>query len=259
VVAAIDPSDTVNLGFGDPAAAIIYTFAFTCLGAPTPASLGGTVIFYGLINRYDANNPTLDLSQQLYTSAARGLLASTTPNPNGSLMPISCVGIGGGANETVWPDVGANLCSLTVSAGDTVALCGLYARMPLGPVPAACTTNTTDFANLSAIYPGDTDLTTGQADPYIAYQGNGQRLLTVSVVDTVANTPAGAMTVLGFRQFLLEPNSTGTFDPSDTKGRFVAQYVGSPAPVSQGYIDDRFGLGCPAPVTSGVSKVVLNQ
>lgn len=258
VVAAIDSADPVNFGFGDPTAGIVYTFAFTCLGTPTPASLGGPVVFYGLIDRWDQNNATLDITQQLYTSAARGLIGSTDPNPNGSTMPISCVGISSGPNETIWPNVVPTTCPTTVSAGVTAALCGLYARMPLGAVPTACTTDVTDFANLSAIYPGDTDLASGQADPYAGYQGNGQRLLTISIVDTLPNAPSGTMTVLGFRQFLLEPNSSGTFDPSDLRGRFVAQYVGSPAPVSQGYIDDRFGF-CPVPVSYGVSKVVLHQ
>jgi hypothetical protein len=64
------------------------------------------------------------------------------------------------------------------------------------------------------------------------------------------------MTVLGFRQFLLEP---GSLNPADPYGRFVAQYIGSPAPVQQGWFDDHFGLGCPIPVPSGPGKVVLHQ
>jgi hypothetical protein len=66
------------------------------------------------------------------------------------------------------------------------------------------------------------------------------------------------MTVLGFRQFLLEPNTDGSFpDPADVNGRFIVQYIGSPAPVKQGYFDDRFGLSCQ--VSSGPGKVVLHQ
>jgi hypothetical protein len=152
------------------------------------------------------------------------------------------------------------LCSApSVSAGATAALCGLYARLPLGAAPAACTTDVTDFATLSSSYPGDTDLTTGPSDLYTAYTGNGQRIITVAIVDAVPNAPAGSMTVLGFRQFLLEPDATGVFNPADTRGRFVVQYIGSPAPVSQGYVDDRFSLSCPAPISSGPGKVVLHQ
>jgi hypothetical protein len=68
------------------------------------------------------------------------------------------------------------------------------------------------------------------------------------------------MTVLGFRQFLVQLAADGTFfNPSDANGRFVATYIGSPAPVKLGYMDDRFGLSCPAPVPSGPGKVVLHR
>ena len=40
-------------------------------------------------------------------------------------------------------------------------------------------------------------------------------------------TCAAAMTVLGFRQFLLEPASDGSFDPTDVNGRFAALYLGA--------------------------------
>lgn len=259
VIAVRDVTDTVNFGFGDPTAGTLYTFAYTCIGTPVPTPLTGPVISYGLINRFDASNATLDITQQLFTSAARGLIGSVTPNPNASLMPMSCVGISSGPNETIWPDVVPALCSSPVPTGVTSALCGLYSRIPLGAAPTACTTAVTDFADLSVAYAADTDLTTGQADPYFGYQGNGQRLITVSIVDVLPNAPTGTMTVLGFRQFLLEPDATSAFNPADPRGRFVAQYVGSPAPVSQGYIDDRFALSCPAPVAAGVSKVVLHQ
>jgi hypothetical protein len=85
-------------------------------------------------------------------------------------------------------------------------------------------------------------------------------VITVPVVDVLAVNTGTPMTVLGFRQFLLQPNPDGTpFNPSDPNGRFVATYIGSPMPVKQGYVDDRFGLSCPAPVTSGPGKVVLHR
>ena len=97
-------------------------------------------------------------------------------------------------------------------------------------------------------------------DLYTAYQGNGRRVITVPVVDSLAPNTATPMVVLGFRQFLVQPNPDGTFfNPSDPNGRFVATYIGSPMPVKQGYIDDRFWQSCPAPVTSGPGKVVLHR
>jgi hypothetical protein len=64
--------------------------------------------------------------------------------------------------------------------------------------------------------------------------------------------------VLGFRQFFLEPNPDGTFlNPAEQNGRFVAQYIGSPVPLKQGFFDDRFALGCS--LTAGPGKVVLHQ
>ncbi len=77
-------------------------------------------------------------------------------------------------------------------------------------------------------------------------------MITVTVVDALPANTATPMTVLGFRQFLVQPNPDGTFfDPSDANGRFVATYIGSPMPVKQGYVDDRFGQSCPAPVSFG--------
>jgi hypothetical protein len=104
-------------------------------------------------------------------------------------------------------------------------------------------------------------LVTGQADLYTAYIGNGRRIITVAVVDALAPNSGATMTVLGFRQFFLEPPQDGTipfFSPSDPNGRFAAMYIGSPAPLRQGWIDDRFQVGCPAQ-TSGPGKVVLHQ
>ena len=80
--------------------------------------------------------------------------------------------------------------------------------------------------------------------------GNGRRIITIPVVDTLSPT---AMTVLGFRQFLLQPNSGATdITTGDTYGRFLGMYIGSVAPVPQGRFD-----GCTMPV--GPGKVVLHQ
>ena len=65
--------------------------------------------------------------------------------------------------------------------------------------------------------------------------------------------PLGSMTVLGFRQFLVEPDPSGVdVNPGDTNGRFIVLYVGSLVPVKQGRID-----GCQ--ISAGPGKVVLHQ
>jgi hypothetical protein len=270
-IAALNASDTVNFGFGDPTAGTLYTFAFDCIptrsvtGVSTgPAPLAGAVVEYILINRYDTANATLDQTQQLYEDGAQGLAASPDPNPTGSPVPLACAGIND-ASEAIWPTAIPSACpaaTTTVALNPSVseAMCGLYSRFDNTAPPPVCTTDVTDFADLAAAYPPDTDIVTGEADPYINYIGNGRRILTVPIVNALATTATATMTVLGFRQFFLEPNPDGSFlNPADANGRFVVQYIGSPAPVQQGWFDDHFGLGCPIPVPSGPGKVVLHQ
>ena len=263
-IAAVDASDTVNFGFGDPTAGTLYTFAFECTRTSTstgPATLVGSVVQYVLINRYDTANATLDETQQLYKDAAQGLVASADPNPTGSPVPLACAGIND-ASETMWASAVPGSCTSVIapSASVSEAVCGLYSRFDNSAPPAVCTTDVTDFANLSALYPPDTDIVTGEADVYTSYTGNRRRIVTIPIVNALATSTAATMMVLGFRQFLLEPNPDGSYpNPTDPFGRFVVQYIGSPAPVQQGWFDDHFGLGCPVPVTSGPGKVVLHR
>jgi hypothetical protein len=136
----------------------------------------------------------------------------------------------------------------------TEALCGLYSRLDNTSPPFVCTNGVTDFAGLSTLYQPDTDIVAGEV--YASYVGNSRRIITVPIVSALAANATATMTVLGFRQFLLEP---GFLSPADPFGRFVVQYIGSSAPVQQGWFDDHFGLGCPLPLTSGPGKVVLHQ
>jgi len=266
-IAALDTSDTVNFGFGDPTAGTLYTFAFECIATPgsiiiAPPALAGAVVQYVLINRYDTANAALDETQQLYKDGAQGLIASLDPNPTGSLVPLACVGISNDPTETIWASAVPAACATVIApaASVTEAVCGLYSRFDNTAPPAICSTDVTAFADLSALYQPDTDLVTGETDVYTSYTGNRRRIMTVPIVSGLAATGAATMTVIGFRQFLLEPNPDGTYpNPSDPYGRFVAQYIGSPAPVQQGWFDDHFGLGCPIPVPSGPGKVVLHQ
>jgi Flp pilus assembly protein TadG len=264
-IAAKDVTDAVNFGLGDPTADVHYTLYYNCTGT-TPAFLpnSGQSAAYTIINRYDAATTTVpDETDQLFRLGAAGLMSSTTPNPTDSPVPMGCAGIGD-ALEAVWnsPTYSAipPACTAPLPQVAEAALCGLYTRFDNQTQPAACTTGVTDYTALQPAFQPDTDIVTGQADIYSAYSGNGRRVITVPVVDALAPNTATPMVVLGFRQFLVQPNPDGTFfDPSDTNGRFVATYLGSPMPVKQGYIDDRFAQGCPAPVTSGPGKVVLHR
>jgi Flp pilus assembly protein TadG len=263
-IAAKDASDTVNFGLGNPGDDVHYTFYYNCTGtAPTFLPDSGQSAAYTIINRYDAGNTTvIDESDQLFRLGAGGLLSSTTPNPTGSTVPLGCVGIGD-ALEAVWngPAFSAvpPACTGALPPVAGAALCGLYTRFDNQTQNAACTGTVTDYAALLPSSLPDADTTTGQGDIYSAYTGNGRRVITVPVVDALAPNAATPMTVLGFRQFLVQPSPDGTpFDPSDPNGRFVATYLGSPMPLKQGYIDDRFqGGACPA--ASGPGKVVLHQ
>lgn len=97
-------------------------------------------------------------------------------------------------------------------------------------------------------------------DPYAVYAGNGRRVVTLPIVAALVSDVISGMTVVGFRQFLLEPNQDGTYlNPGDPFGRFIVQYIGSPMPIRQGWFDDRFQLACPVGSFSGPGKVVLHQ
>lgn len=263
-IGAIDPTNADgNFGFGDPSLGTLYTLAFDCTGSATITPLTGTssVVRYVIINRWD---PSLDESQNLYRDGAAGLVGSSAPNPTGSAVPIACVGIND-PGEMLWTSATPQLCTATLPVSVTAALCGLYSRFDNSSPPTICTADVTDFATVAQAYLPDTDCTggvcvTGQTSPYINYIGNGRRIVTLPIMDALTTTLSATMTVLGFRQFLVEPNADGSLlNPSDPNGRFAVMYIGSPAPVKQGYVDDRFGLSCPAPVSGGPGKVVLHQ
>jgi hypothetical protein len=126
-------------------------------------------------------------------------------------------------------------------------LCGTASRFDPSTLPTACE-SVADIATLSTTNVPDTDLT--DLDDYAQYTGNGRRVITVAIVSELL--PGGGMTVLGFRQFLLQPlQGSTTFNPADQAGRFVASYLGSPVPLKQGRFDGNCGI------TSGPGKVVL--
>jgi Flp pilus assembly protein TadG len=262
VVGALDVNDTDNFGFGDPAVGQLYTFAFECSGTGRITPLAGTttVVQYGILNRADSANANLDEEQQLFRAGAGGLVASATPNPTGSTVPLACVAVGS-AVETIWPATSPNVCGSVTPIGVIKALCGLFTRAPFGTeLSTACSLNSTDVSPLATAYQPDSDQRADQTLLYTDYSGNGRRVVTFAVVDALAPDVVSTMTILGFRQFLLMPTQDGSpLDPGDVNARFVVQYIGSPAPVRQGYFDDRFQLNGGACPLTGPGKVVLHQ
>jgi hypothetical protein len=122
--------------------------------------------------------------------------------------------------------------------------CGLQSRFD--SVPVGCNT-VAEVGTLSTVFPVDSDL--NDLDDYAAYTGNRRRVITVPIVDALAATTE--MTVLGFRQFLIEPsNGTNVLNLDTPNARFPAMYIGSVVPLKQG----RFS-GCS--ITGGPGRAVL--
>lgn len=261
-VAALDEADTVNFGFGDPAAAGIYTLAFSCTGNQTPTPLAGAntrpVLPYLIVNRYDSGG-ALDEGHQAFRAGAAGLFTPAdpaTPNPTGSPVPMACMAVNDPA-ESIWPSAIPPACTGALPATVTSALCGLDSRFEDTSTVSGCSA----YADIAPLYLPDRDTATG-VDAYASYTGNGRRVITVAVVrGPLPTAPTGTMTVLGFRQFLLQPNPDATtfINPTDVNGRFNAMYIGNPKAVPQGWFDDRFGLACTQGSFSGPGKVVLHQ
>lgn len=261
-VLAPDPSgaDGTDWGFAPNS---LYTFYYSCSGT-APTTLAGAPVPYVILNRVDAN---FDESDQMFRQGAQGIqgAATTTTNPNACLAntstPFSCVNIGDieqiPASGLATP-VACN--AVTVGTDVTSALCGIESRLDAS-FPTNCITDVTDFASLSAGFQPDID--PAYYSDYSGYSGNGRRLITVAVVSAMpTDTSCSAgMTVLGFRQFLVNPPADGTtFSPTDPNGRFVALYVGSVAPIPQGWFDSRYAPSCSAAGTVvGPGKVVLHQ
>lgn len=237
-IAAISQDDSDNFGF---VPGTKYSFGYMCTGAPAPPTLAGTTqrIPFLILNRFD-DQSTLDEQSQLYRIGAQGLLPSSS-------QALACLTIQVG--EQVWVSAAPAACNTNrVPASVTSGLCGLYSRFD-STAPAACQT-VPSVDTLSASYQPDLDIT--DQDDYTAYTGTGRRVITVPIVDAL--NAGAAMTVLGFRQFLVEPTQgLAANDPGDTNGRFSVLYIGVVAPVKQG----RFDGGCG--ITSGPGKVVLHQ
>ena len=253
-VAALSTDDTIDFGF---IAGTRYTFAYSCTGNPQPTGITGAtqVIPYLLLDRYNLSATLFpDEGSQLFRIGAQGL-PPTNPydtslvNTNG--FPLGCIQIGAG--ETVWASAAPQACNVPtpVSSAQSYA-CGLAGRFD-PTIPDACST-IAEADSISTISPADPDLT--DLDDYTAYVGNTRRIITVPIVDAVST---GTMTVLGFRQFLVEPDpGNATITPNDRNSRFVVLYLGSLMPI-KGSVPPRPDNTLSCTITNGPGKVVLHQ
>jgi len=235
-IAAPDATDTIHFGL---TTGTRYTFGFQCTGgAPGPLAPAAIRLPYLLLNRYNEEATLFpDEGSQAYRIGAQGMLPTTIP-------ARSCITIN--AEETIWVNAAPGPCA-RVPAPITALTCGLATRFDV-TVPGACA-NVQEVESLAALYQPDSDI--ADIEDYAAYAGSGRRIITIAVVDALS--AAAPMIVLGFRQFLIEPNQDDvTINPGDMNGRFNAIYLGYPAPLRQG----SFGA---CGVTSGPGKVVLHQ
>jgi hypothetical protein len=236
-VAPIDPSDTTDFGFTTGSQ---YTFAYVCTGTPPATGLAGapSVVSYLLLNRLDPNATIFTGEQsQLFRIGAQGLPGSATQSQ-------ACFTINN--TEVLWASAVPGTCGTSPPASLVSLLCGVTTRFE-SSLPSQCS-SIPEVDTLSSIYSPDTDTT--DITDYTQYLGAGRRVITVAIVDALNAT--GSMTVLGFRQFLIEPDQGGVdITPNDTYGRFVVLYIGSVVPLT-GSIP-----GCQQ--TAGPGKVVLHQ
>ncbi len=233
-----------------PDAATNYTFYYNCTGtAPAFLPNSGQFAPYTIINRYDAASTTVPDETRPAIPARRvaDWRRPPRPIPPARRFPWDALGIGDPL-EAVWssPTVHRRAARQCAAALPQVARSrAVRPVLARGQYDPACRLHHRRH-RLFGTGRRRARRTRTQAttqDLYTAYSGNGRRVITVAVVDALAPNTGTPMTVLGFRQFLLQPNPDGTpFNPADTNGRFVATYIGSPMPVKQGYIDDRFGL-----------------
>jgi hypothetical protein len=246
-IAVTDPSggaDNVNYGFVPGG---FYTLFLVrtqrTAGAIAPAPLAGTTaaVPFAILNHSPRGPADLDVDGSLFEFGAGGLAPNT-----GSSVTISM-------NDAAFSIDGTN------TVGQDI-LCGLNVRFAVDPSLNNCANiDGGQFVSLSAAYGADAD---GGAGTYAAgdglqdyateYDGNLRRILTVAVVDA-----ADSLTVLNFRQFLIEMSPTSAtisqgLNTTLATGAFRAQYIGTPVPLRCG------NVGGFCQVTSGIGRTVLH-
>jgi hypothetical protein len=238
-VAAPDATDTADFGF---VPGVRYTLGYNCTGPGAPGPLTGTTqrMPYLLVNKYNENDQVfLDEATQTFRIGGQGLPPTVT-------SALSCLQVNG--VEAGWGATTALACqNIRVPGQVTGFMCGLATRFVSG-VPTGCE-NITDIDAASGAYSPDSDV--ADHEVYEEYTGNRRRVITVAIVDTLGS--GAEMTVLGFRQFFLEPNlNTTELDATDLGGRFAALYVGTKMPLRGGSV-----AGCS--IANGPGKVVLHR
>jgi len=243
VVAVDAGSDASNYGF---APGHFYTLSMTPSQSPLPGT-ESTVLQYVILDHFPSGTQGLDLDASLFELAAGG-----TSNSAG-LMPPGSISIE--SSEIAYPN-GVALEGSTNSVGRDI-LCGLNVRFGVNPSQNDVCANIAsgEFAGLWDLFRADTNRggetadSTGLQNYAVEYDGNLRRVLTMAVVDA-----ADTLTVMNFRQFLIEPADAGAegLDPSLANGAFRAQYIGSPVPLRSG------AIGGSCSVSSGVGRVVLH-
>jgi hypothetical protein len=246
-LAALDPADLVDFGFVKNTR---YTLGYVCNGTPTPSGVAGAQrVEYMMLNRYN-EEATLypDETSQAFRIGAQGMLptAATDNSTDPATFPRrACITVT--TDEVVWVNAAPLNCNANRVPGPVSAFtCGLSMRFDTA-VQANCA-NIGDVDAIAALYQVDTDIT--DLEDYAAYAGNGRRIITVAIVETLSTGPVQA---LGFRQFLIQPDTgSTTVNAGDSNGRFVASYIGSVMPLKQGRFD-----GCQ--LAAGPGKVVLHR
>lgn len=244
VISAPDPDEPEDFGFIKDNR---YTLGYVCTGPNQPQPLaGGTQrIPFLLLDRF--TNTTTGTPEAAAVRAGAGGLPPSLGCVRASFLtatdeaalfvqPLACA-------------AAANVAQLSAAVRPFV--CGLSARVTEGG-GAGC-----EAADVPGNAPGflpDTFL--DAIDEYSGYTGDTRRIVTAAIVrEPVAGAPT-TVEVLGFRQFLLDPNLL----PSDQNVRFNVLYLGYPMPLRQGSISaaaDDSGNICT--VAAGPGKVVLHQ
>lgn len=250
----LDTGDTDPVDFG-LVPGNIYTLGHSCTGAATQLAGSTGRINYLVIDRYDTGSAVTE-DDYLFNLGANGLQTST------STPGWACSTING--TENLWTgtlSAAPQACTAgTPRPAIQPLLCGLSTRLT-NATPTACNA-ITNISTISGSFPMDSDPNFYVAQDYVDYSGNNRRIITVPVVETLSAT--APMTVVGFRQFLLEPNADSSIPTfADGDGRFLAMYPnpavqsgftsGAVLPLKQGRFDGSCGI------TTGPGKVVLHQ
>ena len=246
-LAIVDPSqgtDPVHFGF---VLGQFYTFYLdTTQQTPntpvTATALQDTlgVVPYVVLNHLPGGGTDLDIDGQMFMMGANGI--SRSENVTAETV------------EVVYPDLVGNVAA---PVGQDI-LCGLNTRFGVDPSENVCSTlNNGEFAALAPSFAADSDVGAetyaagaGLQDFATEYDGSTRRVITVPVIDAL-----DSLSVLAFRQFLIEMSSTVMqgLDTSLTSGAFRVQYIGTLVPLRCGGI-----AGVCTITNGGVGRVVLH-